>query len=74
MKRKSAIVSIVLLVVGFLAARVGDHLATVSENGIVQEHFLTPVGTLLFLVGVLALLIVGLWYLIDFAKSRLKQE
>ena len=73
MKRNTLITSIVLIVVGFIIARVGDNLSTVTESGMTQDSILMPIGAILFALGFLALVVAILWYLISFIKGRLKE-
>jgi hypothetical protein len=73
MKRNILIASIVMIVIGFITARVGDSLSTVTENGMVQDSMLMPIGAILFILGILALIIAILWYLIGFIKGKLKK-
>lgn len=76
-KRNTLIASIVLIVIGFITARVGDMLSTVvpAEDGamMVQDSILMPIGAILFTLGLLVLLLAIIWYLVDFIKSRLKK-
>ena len=78
MKRTTLIISIALIVIGFITARVGDSLSTVipDESGrmMVQDSILMPIGGILFVIGLLALVVVILWHLVDFAKGRLKKN
>ena len=74
MKRNTLITSIVLIVVGFIMARVGDNLSTITESGMVQDSILMPIGAILFVLGLLALAVAILWYLIGFIRGRLKKS
>ncbi len=74
MKRNTLIASIVLIVVGFVTARVGDGLSTINGSGIVQDSMLMPIGAILFALGFLALFVAIIWYLIDFIRSRVKKS
>ncbi len=74
MKRNMLIISIALIVIGFITARVGDGLSTVTESGMVQDSALMPIGAVLLLLGFLALFVAAVWYLIDFVRGRLKKE
>jgi hypothetical protein len=73
MKRNILITSIVMIVIGFITARVGDNLSTVTESGMVQDSILMPIGAILLILGILALFIAILWYLIGFIRGRLKK-
>jgi sulfite exporter TauE/SafE len=74
MKRNTLITSIVLIIIGFVTARVGDSLSTVTESGMLQDSVLMPIGAILFILGLLALAVAVLWYLVDFIRARLKSE
>ena len=74
MKRISLITSIALIVIGFVIARVGDNLSTVTESGMVQDSILMPIGALLILLGLIILVVVVLWYLVDFVRSQMKND
>jgi|SaaInlStandDraft_3_1057020.scaffolds.fasta_scaffold379407_1 hypothetical protein len=74
MKRITLIASIVLIVVGIVAARVGDSLSTVTDSGMVQDSLLMPIGAILATLGFLGLVVAILWYLISFIRGRLKKE
>ena len=78
MKRIILIVSIALIVIGFITARVGDNLSTVvpTESGrmMVQDSILMPTGAILFVLGLLALVVAILWYLVEFFRGRLKKD
>jgi hypothetical protein len=74
MKRNTLITSIVLIVVGFVVARIGDSLSTVTESGMVQDSMLMPIGAILFALGFIALAVAIIWYLIDFIRSRVKKS
>ena len=78
MKRNTLIASIVLIVIGFITARVGDSLSTVAPAGdgamMVQDSILMPIGALLFFLGLLALAVAIIWYFISFVRSRLKKD
>ncbi len=78
MKRNTLIFSIALIVIGFIAARLGDSLSTVVplDDGrmMVQDSILMPIGGILFIVGLLALVVAILWYLVSFIKGRLKKD
>lgn len=74
MKRNTLIASIVLIIVGFLTARIGDGLSTMNESGIVQDSILMPIGAILFALGFLVLFAAIMWYLVDFIRSRTKKN
>jgi uncharacterized membrane protein YidH (DUF202 family) len=74
MKRNTLITSLALLVIGFITARLGDNLSTVTESGMVQDSILMPIGGLLFVLGLMVLLAAIIWYLVDFLRGRLKKD
>jgi hypothetical protein len=74
MKRFTLIASIVLVVIGIIAARVGDSLSTVTESGMVQDSILMPIGAIVAVLGLLALVAAILWYLVDLVRGRLKED
>jgi hypothetical protein len=73
-KRFTLVASIALVVIGFIAARVGDSLSTVTESGTVQDSILMPIGAILAVLGLLALVVAILWYLVDLIRGRLKKD
>jgi hypothetical protein len=73
-KRNTLLISIALIVIGFITARVGDMLSTVAESGMVQDSILMPIGAILFTLGLLSLVVAILWYLISFIRGRMKKD
>lgn len=73
MKRITLITSIVLIVVGFIGARIGDRLSTVSGSGVVQDSILMPIGAILCILGLLGLVVAMIWYLLSFIQGRMKK-
>ncbi len=73
MKRNTLITSIVLIAVGFVVARIGDGLSTITESGVVQDSMLMPIGAILFALGFLLLFVAIVWYLIGFIRSKVKK-
>lgn len=74
MKRNILIISIALIVIGFITARVGDSLSTVTESGMIQDSILMPIGAILFILGLLALAVTIIWYLVSFIRGRLRKD
>ena len=74
MKRNTLITSIALIVIGYITTRVGDSLSRVTESGMVQDSVLMPIGAILFILGLLALVVAILWYLVDFIRGRSKRD
>ena len=73
MKRITLITSIVMIVVGFISLRIGNSLSTISESGVMHDGILMPIGAILFVLGLLALVVAIVLYLIDFIRGRLKK-
>jgi sulfite exporter TauE/SafE len=74
MKRIVLIASISLIVIGFITARVGEGLSTVTESGMVQDSILMPVGAILFILGLLGLVVAILWRLVELIRDRMKKD
>ena len=70
MKRIFLYVSIVLIVAGFIARFFADQYGYVSADGMLQDSAWLPIGTLMLVIGILALLVVGILYIISFLKNR----
>jgi len=75
-KRNTLIISIALIVIGFITARVGDAMSTLVPTGdgsmMVQDSILMPIGALIMVIGILALLVAIIWYVVAFIRGRLK--
>jgi uncharacterized membrane protein YidH (DUF202 family) len=80
MKRNTLITSIALIVIGFITLQVGNSMSTVvpvpgePELMMVQDSILMPIGVLIMFLGVLALIVVLIWYLVAFIRGRLKKD
>ena len=78
MKRKALFGSIALILVGFITLVVGNMMSTVvpTEPGVVmvQDSILMPIGALIIFLGVLALIVALIWYLVDFIRSRFRKN
>ena len=70
MKRIALYVSLALIVVGLIGRIYAAQYSYVTEEGMLVDSEWLPVGTLLIVIGVLALLVVGVLYLIGYLKSR----
>lgn len=70
MKHKLLISSLVCILVGFIIAKVGDSLSTIGQDGISHDSRWILIGTLLVVIGLLELVIVGVWYAVDYLKKR----
>jgi hypothetical protein len=80
MKRNTLIASIALIVIGFITLQVGNSMSTVvpvpDEPGLmmVKDSILMPIGALIMFLGVLALVVALIWYLVAFIRGRLKKD
>jgi hypothetical protein len=78
MKRYTLFVSIALIVIGIITVLVGNSMSTVVPAGpnavMVQDSILMPIGALIILLGVLALIVALIWYLVDFIRSRFQKN
>ena len=78
MKRKALYGSMALILIGFITLVVGNMMSTVvpAEPGVVmvQDSILMPIGALIIFLGVLALIVALIWYLVDFIRSRFRKN
>ena len=70
MKRNALYISIALVVLGFIARIFGAQAEYVTSEGMLVESAWVPVGSLMIVIGVFALLILGILSLIAYLKSR----
>lgn len=73
MKRTILIAGIIAMAAGFIMARVGDSLSMVNRSGVVRESALMPIGAIVFILGMLALAVALVWYLVSFIRGKLKK-
>ena len=70
MNRKTALIaSIALIVIGLIGRIYADQYSYVSADGMLHDSIWLPIGTLMVVAGVLALLIVGLLYLVSALRN-----
>ena len=73
MKRIVLIASIVLIVVGVVAMNLAARAEYVTAEGRLVESMWTPVGALLVVLGVVALIVVGIANLVAYLRNRSKR-
>ena len=73
MKRIVFYVSIVLIVVGIIGRLYADQYSYVTPEGMLVDSAWLPIGTLMILIGVLALIVLGVLSAISYLRNRLKR-
>jgi preprotein translocase subunit SecF len=59
---------------GFIAARFGDGLPAVTENGMAWERLVMPVSAILFSLGLVGLFTAILRFVIDFIGGNIRKR
>jgi|GEM_PF-2928014 len=70
MKRIILYTSIVLIVIGIIGRLHAAQYTHVTPEGVLVESAWLPIGTLMIVVGVLALLVLGILYVISYLRNR----
>jgi hypothetical protein len=70
MKRYALYISTLLIVIGIVGRLYADQNTYVTPEGILVESAWLPIGTLMILVGVLALFVLGVLYIISYLRER----
>jgi len=73
MKRIVRYASIVLIVLGIIGRLYADQYSHVTPEGMVVDSAWLPIGTLMILLGVLALIVLGIVSAIGYLRNRLKR-
>ena len=73
MKRNISYVSIVLIVIGIIGRLYADQYSHVTPEGMVVDSAWLPIGTLMIFIGALALIVLGILYLIGYLRNRLRR-
>jgi uncharacterized membrane protein len=73
MKRIVFYVSIVLIVIGIIGYIYANQYSHVTPEGMVVDSVWLPIGTLMILIGVLALIVLGIVSAISYLRNRLKR-
>ena len=70
MKRIALYVSVALVVIGLIGRLYADRYSHVTAEGMLVDSAWLPIGTLLMVVGILALLVLGVIYAISYLRNR----
>ena len=70
MKRKIFYISIGLIVIGIIGRIYAAQYTYVSSDGILHDSAWLPIGTLMIVIGILALVVLGILYLINLLRNR----
>ena len=70
MKRNILYISIVLIVIGVIGRVYGDRYSHVTPEGMLVDSIWLPIGTLMIIIGVLALFVSGILYVISYLRNR----
>lgn len=73
MKRNIFYVSIVLIVIGIIGRLYADQYSHVTPEGMVVDSAWLPIGTLMIIIGVLALIVLGILSAISYLRNRLRR-
>jgi len=68
-RKRSLIASLVFIALGFLGRLYGDQYSYVSADGMLHDSIWLPIGTLMMVFGIIALLIVGIIYAVAAIKK-----
>ena len=70
MKRNVFYISIVLIVIGIIGRLYAAQSAHVTPEGVLVESAWLPIGTLMIVLGILALFVLGILYAISYLGNR----
>ena len=70
MKRIALYVSVGLVVIGLIGRLYAAQYSHVTAEGMLVDSAWLPIGTLLMVVGILALLVLGVIYAISYLRNR----
>ena len=70
MKRIILYTSIVLIVIGIIGRLYAAQYAHVTPEGVLVESAWLPIGTLMIMLGILALFVLGILYVISYLGNR----
>ena len=73
MKRKALYISIALIVIGVIGRLYADQYSHVTAEGMLVDSIWLPIGTLMIMIGVLALFILGIIYILSYVRNRLRR-
>ena len=73
MKRNIFYISIVLIVIGIVGRLYAGQYTHVTPDGLLQDSVWLPIGTLMVIIGVLALFVLGILFVISYLRNRPKR-
>jgi len=73
MKRNIFYVSIVLIVIGIIGRLYADQYSHVTPEVMLVDSMWLPIGTLMIIIGVLALFVLGILCAIGYLRNRLRR-
>jgi len=73
MKRNTFYISIVLIVIGIIGRLYADQYSHVTPEGMLVDSIWLPIGTLMVMIGILALFVLGILYVIRYLRNRLRR-
>ena len=73
MKRKIFYISIVLIVIGIIGYLYADQYSHVTPEGMVVDSAWLLIGPLMIIIGILALFVLGILYVISYLRNRLRR-
>ena len=73
MKRNILYINIVLIVIGIIGRICAAQYTHVTPDGILHESAWLPIGNLMIIIGVLALIALGIQFMIGYLRNRLNR-
>jgi len=73
MKRNIFYISIVLIVIGIIGRLYAAQYTHVTPEGVLVDSVWLPIGSLLVIIGILALFVLGILYVISYLRNRLRR-
>ena len=73
MKRNAFYISIVLIVIGIIGRFYAAQYSHVTPEGLLVDSAWLPIGTLMIIIGILALFVLGILYAISYLRNRLRR-
>ena len=70
MKRSASYISVVLVVIGLIGRLYAAQYGHVTPEGMLVDSVWLPIGTLMMVIGILALLVLGVLYAISYLRNR----
>jgi len=73
MKRNVLYISIALIVIGIIGRIYAAQYTYVTPGGMIQDSAWLPIGTLMIVIGVLALIALGIQFAISYLGNRINR-